>query len=325
MKRWRVEWHITWPGGELDRGSRVFQKKATALNYKKTIEQNAQIRKAQAPTDSTDTLFAKTQWLNYCQRYTQTTQYLYRYVIDAFIEYVGSVIILDISAGCIQDYISALLSNNLTARTANAHLTVIKSFCRWLETTYKLPNASRAVKMLKEDPPKVNFLTRQQYIKLRDVCKEPAKSWAVFIANTGLRASEFVALRWENFDRINKTITIVGKGRKRRTIGLNKTALTVIDSTQSPNDSPIFMLKSRPINRVRLYIYISRAGDSVGIRTGPHALRHFFATQLLLAGVPIIKVSALLGHSSVTTTQRHYAHILEPDLATVTEVLDEPE
>lgn len=321
MKRWRVEWHITMSDGTVDRGSKVFVKKTDGDTYKDHIEQYARSQKAQ--THTTATLYARTQWFNYCQRYTPSTQYLYRMVIDAFIEYVGSVIIVDISAGRIQDYISHLLSNDRTARTANAHLTVIKSFCRWLETTYKLPNVSRVVKMLKEDPPQANFLTKDQYLKLRNSCEGPARSWVVFIANTGLRASEFVGLRWDNFDRVNKTITIIGKGRKRRTIGLNKTALAVLESTGPSNSSPIFMLKSKPLSRDLLYAHISRAGKTVGILTGPHALRHFFATRLLLAGVPIIKVSALLGHSSITTTQRHYSHILAPDLASVTDVLIE--
>jgi len=52
-------------------------------------------------------------------------------------------------------------------------------------------------------------------------------------------------------------------------------------------------------------------------------MRHWFATQLLIKGVPIAKVSKMLGHASIRTTERSYAHILRSDLANATDVLDE--
>lgn len=58
------------------------------------------------------------------------------------------------------------------------------------------------------------------------------------------------------------------------------------------------------------------------IRFGSHALRHYFATQLIRKGVSIYKVSRLLGHSSVQTTESIYIHLLPLDLLGTTDVLD---
>ncbi len=61
----------------------------------------------------------------------------------------------------------------------------------------------------------------------------------------------------------------------------------------------------------------------IGIKSfGAHADRHFFATQLIRKGVSIYKVSKILGHSSVQTTESTYVHLMPVDLLGITDVLD---
>lgn len=55
---------------------------------------------------------------------------------------------------------------------------------------------------------------------------------------------------------------------------------------------------------------------------GSHAIRHFFATQLIRKGVSIYKVSKILGHSSVKITESCYIHLVPVDLLGITDVLD---
>lgn len=107
------------------------------------------------------------------------------------------------------------------------------------------------------------------------------------------------------------TLTITGKGRKRRSIPLNKTAREIL-----PRIKP-----ARP-NALLLQCY--RIATKAEIpQFGPHAMRHWFATQLLIRGVQIAFVSKLLGHASIRTTERAYSHILPSDLANATDVLDD--
>ena len=122
-------------------------------------------------------------------------------------------------------------------------------------------------------------------------------------------------------------MTVVGKGRKRRTVGLNEAAVGVLEQVKSargarPTDLVFVAPGGWELSRYILGRRIGETFRNSGLPGGgPHALRHFFATQLLMRGVPIIKVSILLGHSLVTTTQRHYSHILSSDLTGVTDVL----
>jgi len=197
-----------------------------------------------------------------------------------------------------------------------------------MHENYKIPNPSAEIKKLQEDPPDHNFLNEEEYKKVLSNCAEIAKPWAVFLANTGLRAKEFCGLQWKDCNLKERTITVIGKGRKRRTVDLNETALGILSvaklrSRVKPQDYVFLRSNGNPLSRHVLGRYIGKACRHSGLTGGgPHALRHYFATSLLLRGIPIIKVSLLLGHTSVTITQAIYSHILPRDLKGVTHVLD---
>ena len=203
----------------------------------------------------------------------------------------------------------------------------IKSLCKYIHENYGIDNPADGIKKLKEDPPEVYFINQKEYDAVLGDSADLIKPWIVFLANTGLRATEFCSLKWKNCNLDRRTITIVGKGRKRRTVGLNAAAMEVLkqmmDGRKVKATDAVFLAPDDTLlTRFALSIRICKAFRNAGLSGGgPHAFRHFFATQLLLRGVPIIKVSILLGHSTISTTQRHYAHILSDDLTGVTDVL----
>ena len=69
--------------------------------------------------------------------------------------------------------------------------------------------------MLDEDPPDHNFLNEAEYQRVLSNCVEIAKPWVIFLTNTGLRATEFCRLQYKHCDLKERTITVIGKGRKR--------------------------------------------------------------------------------------------------------------
>jgi integrase len=71
----------------------------------------------------------------------------------------------------IDHYIDRLLLRAKN-RTANAHLTVLKSFCRWLSKSCNVPNVAVDIPMLREDPPKQRVLTHEEYLKVLTVCTD---------------------------------------------------------------------------------------------------------------------------------------------------------
>lgn len=313
LKKWRVRWRAT--NRKLHiifSGSKVFYEKAQAIKFFADIEEQERLWRNSEVAPSESINQALSDYLTYCKRHTSRTQQHYQYVLSKFIESLPKTIyrIQQIEPHYIQEYLHRLRDKGDINRTLNAHLTPIKAFCRYNSDRYDIPNPAMKVKMLKEDPPASRFIEPEEYQKILDVATPLARDRIIFLANTGLRATEFSKLSAKDINLEMNTITIVGKGRKQRTIPLNETACQVLP-------------KLKLGTRNALWLSFSRLAQKAGVpKFGPHSLRHYFATQLLRKGVPVIVVSRLLGHKSIRTTEQIYAHILTADLADATKVLD---
>jgi integrase/recombinase XerC len=139
----------------------------------------------------------------------------------------------------------------------------------------------------------------------------------------GLRVSELVGLNLGSVDFRERLVRVLGKGNKERIIPIGKKAAAVLreylDSVQvlrgkrglSSTQAPLFLnarggrLSSRSVENI-----VKRYGRECGLLTdiSPHALRHTYATHLLDGGADLRSVQELLGHVSLSTTQR-YTHV----------------
>jgi integrase/recombinase XerC len=136
---------------------------------------------------------------------------------------------------------------------------------------------------------------------------------------SGLRVSELVSLNRDNVRLDLTVLRVMGKGRKERVVPFGsyaKKALADHFEWQdrkglSKKDGPLFTnrLGKRLTDRMVRKL-IERYTKTAGIlkRVGPHTLRHSFATHLLEGGADIRGIQELLGHSSLSTTQR-YTHL----------------
>jgi site-specific recombinase XerD len=328
VKRWRVFWHVTMPDRTVDKGSKAFKDKALAQKFKEHCEKRAKQIKETVFVESVFLDDAVEQWEDFCLGYTEPTRYLYILLVQKFVEFLGGevVYILDLETSDINIFLNNLMRRGIANSSVNNSLTAIKSLCRYISENYKIANPAQGIKKLKEGDVDANYWTMEEYQRVLMKSPEFARRWIRFIACTGLRATEFCNLRWRNCDLDRRTVTVIGKGRKKRTIGLNDIAAEILEEIKDGRDvdysDVVFLKDGKPLNRNKLFDCINKACRDAGLDGGgPHAARHFFATQLLLGGIPIIKVSALLGHSSISTTQRHYSHILSSDLSDVTNVL----
>lgn len=120
----------------------------------------------------------------------------------------------------------------------------------------------------------------------------------VFLANTGMRRSEALNLKWR--DIREKTATVIGKGDKKRVVPLNWSALDILKRQPKTGDF-VFDVPNRDQSN-----FPKRTFDQIRKKTGIHfyfhLLRHFFATSLLERGVDIVTISNLLGHSKAMTS-----------------------
>jgi integrase/recombinase XerC len=137
----------------------------------------------------------------------------------------------------------------------------------------------------------------------------------------GLRVSELVGVNWSDIDRNLELVHVRGKGGKERLVPIGSKALAALAVYQAdiarlcpgylPDDNAVFLnrrgqrLTARSVARL---VETYAAASGIATRTTPHALRHSFATHLLNAGADLRAIQELLGHASLSTTQR-YTHV----------------
>jgi integrase/recombinase XerC len=145
--------------------------------------------------------------------------------------------------------------------------------------------------------------------------------------SSGLRVSELESLNLNELDLSEGMVKVMGKGRKERMIPVGNKALEAVREYLKYRDSfgrvrdekALFLncrggrLTSRSVARI-VDKYLRRAG--VAGHGSPHTLRHSFATHLLDAGADLRGIQELLGHASLSTTQK-YTHITTDKLMEV--------
>ena len=179
----------------------------------------------------------------------------------------------------------------------------------------------------KEDNEIDRWLTKDEEKRLLESSPEWLREIIVFALNTGLRQDELLSLEWNRVNLFRKTILIQKtKNGKPKTLPLNKVALGVLNRRLKvksiKNDFVFFSRNGKKINKhnLRLSFYrVMKKAEITDFRF--HDLRHTFATRLAQAGVDLYKISKLLGHKNIRTTQR-YAHHCPDSLRDGVEILE---
>lgn len=137
--------------------------------------------------------------------------------------------------------------------------------------------------------------------------------------STGARVSELVGLNREDLDLREGLVRLRGKGRKERIVPIGDVAIEAIkeyfaslkpSAVSHQRSAPVFLnarggrLTARSVARL-----VGRYSEALaGGRISPHALRHSFATHLLDEGADLRAIQEMLGHASLSTTQK-YTHV----------------
>ncbi len=137
---------------------------------------------------------------------------------------------------------------------------------------------------------------------------------------TGIRVGELAGLDVDDLDLDRRTLRVLGKGNKERTVPYGLPAALAVDDWlrrgrsdfAGPDSGPALFLgqRGRRIDPRQVRAVTSALFESLGdtSASGPHALRHSAATHLLDGGADLRSVQEILGHSSLATTQL-YTHV----------------
>jgi len=233
----------------------------------------------------------------------------------------------DIDTLTIRAYLGHLYQKNSKATIARK-LSSLRSFFKYLvKKGHLMENPVESIQTPKQKQTIPVYLPVDDMFHLLDSI-EPSnllalRNRAIFetMYSCGIRVSELSGLNTDDVDEKNGVIRVLGKGNKQRIVPIGKTALNCLHAYREalqektgvlPGENrALFLnkngtrLSSRSIARI-LDKLVRESGIALPI--SPHALRHSFATHMLDAGADLRVIQELLGHKSLSTTQK-YTHV----------------
>ncbi len=239
----------------------------------------------------------------------------------------------DVTADHFRAYLFDCMKRELARSTIRLHFSALRAFYKFLVYRHghpKSPVAEVQLPKLERQLPVVLTLAQiEQLIELPHKLprEKQAPAWLPqrdaaileLFYSSGLRLAELADLDVGNLDALSDTVRVLGKGSKERLVPIGSHALKAIESYRNAakvTAGPLFVsklrtrLSTRSINNLlKKYLALS----DIPFNVTPHKLRHSFATHLLDAGADLRSVQALLGHSSLSTTQI-YTHVTKERL-----------
>ncbi len=221
--------------------------------------------------------------------------------------------------------------NNLSARSINLRLSVLRQFFNFLIRTGKLKtNPVQGIKAPKQSKHLPKNIDAEQLSQLLDFIPQKPMDWRDLAMmeltySSGLRLSELQGIDLSDIDFSNKEVRVLGKGSKERILPIGSKAMEVLQKWLeiriqfNPKDNALFLnQQGSRISQRSIQLIMNKWGINQGLDTHlhPHKLRHSFATQMLEGSGDLRAVQELLGHSSLSTTQI-YTHLDFQHLAKV--------
>lgn len=281
--------------------------------------------------DKTIELFCR--WLAVEKGYSPHTVNGYRRDLLEFALFLGKdPALTEISPGQVRSFIVSLHGRNSAASVARK-LSALRTFFRFV--------CRRG--LMAADPlagisgPKVGrhipvFLTVDETFALleapgvQDTYMHRDRALLELLYSTGIRVSELVSRDIDDLDFAEEVLKVRGKGNKERLVPVGRMAMEAVGGwlPQRLRLMAERAARGKPLDQAALFLNgqgsrlsarsVERTVKAYGERAGlpqevtPHALRHSFATHLLEMGADLRSVQELLGHASLSTTQR-YTHL----------------
>lgn len=261
---------------------------------------------------------------NYLHDLGEFCAYLQKYKPELMTK--GDLSLEKIDPMIVRSYLSILFQKNSPASIARK-LSSLKSFFQfWVKKGVIAQNPARPIHSPKIPKKLPKFLNVDEIFRLLDSPGDEQfsdlrnKAILELLYSCGLRVAELVGLDIDDIDLENRLVKVIGKGSKERLVPMGKKASHRLNRYLDLRSQVI--KKDRPLEA----FFLNKQGGRLGVRSverfvdeailksglskriSPHVLRHTFATHLLNAGADLRSIQELLGHSSLSTTQK-YTHV----------------
>ena len=226
-------------------------------------------------------------------------------------------------------YLHQRTEKKVSNRSLSRFLSALSGFQKYLSNNAKGKEYRFKIPQMKFDSKIPEFIPAGEIDKLFEHSQpvkesEKFKYWRDFVIvsllyATGIRREELANIKLSDIDERVKTITVTGKGNKVRVVPVGETAYEDIkeylnyresfQKNKSSNSNYLFLNKfGQPLSVRSIDRLVKKFASLAGMDFTPHTLRHSFATHLLENGADLLLIKEILGHSSLTTTQK-YTHI----------------
>jgi len=241
----------------------------------------------------------------------------------------------EISSRTLRGFALELGDRGLDPASQARILSTVRGFFKWLWETRRIEkNPASGLRNPKQPKRLPAFLTEGESQALLNL--PPAIDFVTarlaclleLLYASGLRVSELVGLDLQDLFMDQRTLRVMGKGRKERLVPYHPQAAAILDVYLGFRSAYLAAKELPPIaalflnqrggrltpTSVRALLRSALEAAAVRSRVSPHALRHSFATHLLNRGMDLRAIQELLGHASLSTTQR-YTHLGLEELA----------
>lgn len=225
------------------------------------------------------------------------------------------------------------VNGSLSPFTIRTVITTVRHFLRWANERGYLPKI--VLKNIKEPQPDPKPISQQTFERLLNAANSLKNDWErardiailLILRDTGGRCGSIARINITNLDIKLGTAIVLDKGGRYSWLFFGPTTSQAIETwityrnSLHPFDDTLFIGQSgHAMNRRSIRRVLDKLAKIAGVeheRYNPHAFRHAFARDTLLAGADLTQTSQLLNHSTIVTTARYYARWSKKELAEI--------
>lgn len=242
----------------------------------------------------------------------KTTRDNYGYVVRRLAKRFPNMPVHKLKDSELHEYV-AELGESVSHNALNIYILELRVFLRFLvDNGYLKENPLEHLRTHREPLPPVTPFTREEVGRLIEATQTPfEEAVLVLLLDSGLRASELCNLELEDIDlRAGELIVRKGKGGKSRRLALNAKPRKALRKYLRGRAQLDGLLWPAQWQRKQLSWMLDKLARRAKVHcVYPHRFRHHWAVELRRAGVDILVIQQLLGHSSIQMTLRYVAYV----------------